>query len=184
MSHFVANSPLERRRPEGRRERREQRERIWSAPRGKHLVPVVPLFCLLRRPPASKISENSTFRQGKNASAVQRRDRILLSVQRSDCFRAQQLFRGRQMPPGVGDCQKKKKRGREYHPGGGPAGPPPMPRILPVFKILAAPPCATIVRGPHRIPTMVRRGPPRPHAFPTSGRVFPHFAKAPRDLNS
>ena len=31
--------------------------------------------------------------------------------------------------------------------------------IHPVFKILAAPPCATIVRRPRRIPPMVRRGP-------------------------
>ena len=89
------------------------------------------------------------------------------------------------MPPRSSDFREKKKCERVYLPGGGPAGPPPRPQILPVFKILAAPPCATIVRGPHRIPTMVRRGPPStPCAFPTSGRVFPHFAKAPRDLNS
>ena len=63
------------------------------------------------------------------------------------------------MPPGSRDFREKKMCGREYHPGGGPAGPPHMPRILAVFKILAAPPCATIVRRPRRIPPMVRRGP-------------------------
>ena len=80
------------------------------------------------------------------------------------------------MHPGVSDFREKKKCERVYLPGGGPAGPPHRPESLAVFKILAAPPCATIVRGPHRIPTMVRRGPPcrfRPWSEWTGGSPGP-----------
>ena len=97
----------------------------------------------------------------------------------SDCFRAQHFLRRRIMHPQSRDFREKKKCERVYLPGGGPAGPPPRPQILPVFKILAAPPYATIVRGPHRIPTMVRRGPPSTPCVSDQWSGFPAFREGP-----
>ena len=88
------------------------------------------------------------------------------------------------MPPRCGNFRRKKVCEREYHPGGGPAGPPHRPQSLTVFKILAAPLCATTVRRPLSNPTMVEidrglLGPPSAPCVADQWSGFPAFHEGP-----